>query len=136
MSRDLEFADPADDARALAEMMGELDVGSVPIGTAENPLGIVTDRDILFRVVARGLEPSSVLARDIMSAPLLECDPDDNLDTALAIMAAQHVRRLAVRSPDGPIVGWITLADLSRRLLLGSGSLQNALTEISSDSAA
>jgi len=135
MSRYVEFAAPGDTAAALAEMMGELDVGALPIGTEEDLLGVVTDRDILYRVVAKGLDPKSVAARDILSAPVVACRPEDSLRDAAELMAAHRVRRLAVTREDGRVVGWVTLADLSRPILLESGTVQNALAELSRDSA-
>ena len=58
MSRDVEFLGGDSSAREAAELMGELDVGSLPIGSADALDGIVTDRDILYRLVARGLDPA------------------------------------------------------------------------------
>jgi CBS domain-containing protein len=130
MSRFVDFAGPDDSAKALAELMGDLDVGSVPIGTMEEPLGVVTDRDILYRVVAKGLDPATTLARDILSAPLVSCGPDDDLDRAMDLMAVNHVRRLAVRRGDSPLVGWITLSDVSRKLLLDTEAIPKALREV------
>ncbi|KQT84159.1 CBS domain-containing protein [Aurantimonas sp. Leaf443] len=131
MSRFVDFAAPEDSAKALAELMGDLDVGAVPVGTAEEPLGVVTDRDILYRVVARGLDPATTPARDILSTPLIACSPDDDLDAAMDLMAAHHIRRLAVRERDGAMVGWVTLSDLSRKLLLETKTVETALRELS-----
>lgn len=136
MSRFVDFAAPDDSAAALAELMGDLDVGAVPVGSPEDPLGVVTDRDILYRVVAKGLDPSRTVARDILSAPLLSCSPDDDLDRAMDLMAVNHVRRLAVRRGEGPLVGWITLSDISRKLLLETQAVPAALRELSADTAA
>lgn len=135
MSRYVEFAAPGDTASALAEMMGELDVGALPIGTEEDLLGVVTDRDILYRVVAKGLDPKSVTARDILSAPVVACRPEDSLRDAAELMAAHRVRRLGVTREDGRVVGWVTMADLSRQILLESGSVQSALAELTRGSA-
>lgn len=136
MSRFVDFAAPGDTAAALAELMGDLDVGALPVGTMEEPLGVVTDRDILYRVVAKGLNSAEVLARDILSAPLVACGPDDDLDRAMDLMAVNHIRRLAVRRGEGPLVGWITLSDISRTLLLETQAVPNALRELSADNAA
>ncbi|KTQ96120.1 MULTISPECIES: CBS domain-containing protein [Aureimonas] len=131
MTRHVEYAAPGDPASELAVMMGELDVGALPIGSDEELLGVVTDRDILYRVVARGLHPAQVEARDILSSPVIACRESDDLQTAMDLMAANHVRRLAVRSEGGRVVGWVTLADLSRKLLLDSRTVQDGLAEIS-----
>ncbi|KQT50724.1 hypothetical protein ASG43_05435 [Aureimonas sp. Leaf454] len=136
MTRFVDFAAPEDSAQALAELMGDLDVGAVPIGTMEEPLGVVTDRDILYRVVAKGLDPVRTTARDILSSPLVACGPEDDLDRAMDLMAVNHVRRLAVRRGDGPLVGWITLSDISRKLLLDTEAVPNALREVEAAPAA
>ncbi len=135
MNRHVEFADADDPVTELAVTMGDLDVGSLPIGTAEDPKGVVTDRDILYRVVARGLDPAQTRARDIMSAPLIACRAEDSLQAAMDLMTAHRVRRLAVTNGSGSVAGWVTLADLSRTLLLESDTVQSALREITRESA-
>lgn len=132
MTTYLEFASPSDSLQSLAELMGDLDVGSVPIGTAEEPLGVVTDRDVLYRAVAKGLDPKAVTAREIASAPLVTCAPTDGLKTALDLMASRQIRRLGV-ADNGRLVGWLTLADVSRALLLDTESVPKALGELSAD---
>ncbi|WAJ26927.1 CBS domain-containing protein [Antarcticirhabdus aurantiaca] len=136
MNGDIEFAAPGDSVQALAELMGDLDVGALPVGTPEAPLGVVTDRDVLYRVVARGLDPATTTAGQILSAPLISARPDDTVSDALDLMAASHVRRLGVVDGAGRLVGWVTLADLSRRLLLETEAVPRALAEISGGSAA
>ncbi len=135
MTRHVEYAAPDDPASELAVMMGDLDVGALPVGSDEELLGVVTDRDILYRVVARGLHPAQVEAREILSSPVISCRPGDSLGEAMDLMAANHVRRLAVRGETGKVVGWVTLADLSRKLLLDSEVVQSGLAEISRDNA-
>lgn len=132
MTGGVEFIDPAVPVTEAAELMGELDVGSLPVGTAEALEGVVTDRDILYRVVARGLDPTSVPVREVMTTPVVGCDTDDSVQSVLDAMAAHHVRRMPVRDARGRTVGWVTLGDLSRKLLVESGALQgfmHALTE-------
>lgn len=131
MSREVEFIGLEASAQDAAELMGEIDVGALPVGTAERIHGVVTDRDILYRVVAKGLDPVSTRLRDIVSRPVIMCRPTDTLRSAMDAMAANHVRRMPVQDPDtSRIVGWITLADLSRTLLVGSTGLQEALREM------
>ncbi|WP_279480470.1 CBS domain-containing protein [Aureimonas sp. SK2] len=135
MNRHIEFADPDDPVTELAVTMGDLDVGCLPIGTPDDPKGVVTDRDILYRVVARGLDSSQIRARDVMSSPLISCRADDSLQAAMDTMTAHRVRRLAVTQGSGPVIGWVTLADLSRTLLLESDTVQTALRELTRESA-
>lgn len=128
MSREVEFIGQKASAQDAAELMGEIDVGALPVGTADRLHGIVTDRDLLYRVVAKGLDPVSTRLRDIASRPVITCRPSDTLHSAMDAMAANHIRRMPVQNPEtSMIVGWVTLADISRTLLIGSGELQQAL---------
>jgi len=130
MARDVEFIDGAASLQEAAEMMGELDVGALPVGSSDQLEGVVTDRDILYRYVAKGLAANSVLVRDVMTSPVISCDQDDTLRAAMDSMAANHFRRMPVCDARGRVVGWITLADLSRKLLVDSAALQNFMQEL------
>ncbi len=90
MARDVEFIDGAASLQEAAEMMGELDVGALPVGSSDQLEGVVTDRDILYRYVAKGLAANSVLVRDVMTSPVVSCDQDDTLRAAMDAMAANH----------------------------------------------
>ncbi len=130
MSRDVEFIDAEATAQAAAELMGELDVGALPVGSPERLVGIVTDRDILYRVVARGLPSATTRLRDIISHPVIACREEDSLRAAMDLMAANHFRRLPVQDSNDTITGWITMADVSRFLLVGNAALQEALRDV------
>lgn len=129
MSRHVEFIEGDALVREAATMMGELDVGALPVGAADRLEGVLTDRDILYRVVARGLDCAAVQVRDVLTSPVVSCRPEDDVRQAMDLMAAHHVRRLPVRDAAGRVAGWVTLGDLSRRLLLDSDALQAALRE-------
>ena len=127
MSTAVEFIGGNAPVKEAAELMGELDVGALPVGTPDALDGIVTDRDLLFRVIAAGLDPATTLVRDVASRPMISCRETDGLQVAMDLMAANHVRRLPVMDDRGHVAGWITLADMSRKLLVESRSLQDAL---------
>ena len=133
MSTAVEYIGGNAPVREAAELMGELDVGALPVGSAGDLDGIVTDRDILFRVVAAGLDPTSTLVRDVASRPVIACRETDGLQTAMDLMAANHIRRLPVQDDRGAISGWVTLADISRKLLVDSHGLQDALRRMTED---
>ncbi len=130
MSRDVEFIDGEATVAEAAVMMGELEVGALPVGTAERLQGIVTDRDILYRVVAKGLDCAAVRIREVMTRPVIGCGEDEPVQAVMDLMASHHIRRMPVRDAAGAVTGWVTLADLSRRLLLDSGTLQASLREV------
>lgn len=130
MSRHVEFISGEATVSDAAELMGELDVGALPVGTADHLEGIVTDRDILYRVVARGMNAAEVVIRDVSTRPVIGCGEDDTLQAAMDLMATHSIRRLAVRDGTERVIGWVTLADLARHLLVGSGALQHALRDL------
>jgi CBS domain-containing protein len=128
MTRDVEFIAPEAPVSAAAELMGELDVGALPVGGPHDLRGVVTDRDLLYRVVARGADASKMRVEEVMTAPAITCREADDLTAALDLMAANHLRRLPVTDATGRVAGWITMADIARTALLGSEALQSALT--------
>ena len=78
---------------------------------------MVTDRDILYRVVAQGLDPRETRVSAVLSRPVVSCAETDPLRTALDLMAAHHVRRLPVRDAGGRVTGWISHAPDSTPLI-------------------
>jgi len=131
MSRDVEFAAASDTAQEAATLMGEIDVGGLPVGDARRALGIVTARDLVLRVCAAGRDPAATPVTDVMTDGIHHCRADDSVETALDVMATRHVRRLLVRDDSDAVVGWVTLSDISRRLLIDSGTVRTALDELS-----
>jgi len=79
------------------------------------PVGMVTERDITYKVVAKGLNPRKVRVSEIISTPLVEVDPDADLVTAAKIMDKHKIRRLAVIRK-GILYGVISALDIARNL--------------------
>lgn len=94
--------------------MAELDRGAVVVGTKDALAGILTDRDIILRVVALGRNPSEVTVADVMSSTLFTCRDDDTLEHAFQEMRERQVRRLPVMDGAGKPIGIVTLRELSR----------------------
>lgn len=133
MTTFVEFIGPDATVKEAAELMGELEVGALPAGSADRVEGVVTDRDILYRVVAAGLDPNHVRVREVLSRPVIACGEDETLQAAMDAMAANHIRRMPVQDAAGRVTGWVTLADLARKLLVDSSTLQEALTALTKD---
>lgn len=131
MARDIEFVDASTSVAEAAAVMGDLGVGALPVGSAEDLQGVLTDRDILFRVVAKGLSNTEVTVGEVMTTTLYSCRQEDVVQTALDLMGARNLRRLPVLDANGIMVGLVTLSDLSRHMLLSSGVIQQAVREIS-----
>ena len=130
MTRDVEFVDAGMAVAEVAATMGDLSVGALPVGSAGDLQGIVTDRDILFRVVAKGLDSNAVTAGEAMTTTVFSCRQEDTVTTALDLMGARNIRRLPVLDGDGRVIGLVTLSDLSRVMLLSSGVIERAVQEI------
>lgn len=131
MATALEFVPPDATVQAAAVLMGELEVGALPVGSAGDLQGVITDRDIFYRVVAEGRSSAEVRVREVMTATVFTCSDTDTLAQALDLMGAYHVRRLPVLNAAGTISGWITLTDISRVMLQESGAIAAALEELS-----
>ena len=131
MARTIEFIAPDATVQAAATLMGEIDVGALPVGTEADLQGILTDRDILFRVVAAGRDGARTRVREVMSNLIFSCAPDDTIEAAMDMMSSYHVRRLPVQDEAGAVVGWVTLSDIARRLLLETDTVRTALGELS-----
>jgi CBS domain-containing protein len=130
MSKHVEFIEADATVQDAASLMGELDVSALPVGSAEDLKGVITDRDILYRVVADGKDPRRTAVQQVATKLVFSCRPEDDVAVAMNLMASQNVRRLPVLDDAQRVMGWITLSDLSRRLLVESEVVQNALTEI------
>jgi CBS domain-containing protein len=102
----------------VARLLTEHDCGAMPVVDDEafpRPIGIVTDRDIVCRVVAAGEDPSLLTARDCMSSPLITATPVTRLDVCCDLMERNKVRRLVVVDEDGFCCGIVSQADIARR---------------------
>ena len=97
-----------------ASLMKSEDVGSLPIVEGDQLVGMVTDRDIVIRVVAEGKDLQATTVGEIASRDLVTVDPEQDLDDALRLMAQHQVRRLPVAEEDGRLVGILAQADIAR----------------------
>ena len=98
----------------VAELMEAEDVGSIPVVEDDRLVGIVTDRDIVVRAIAKGKDPQGMPASAVSSRELVTVHPDDDLSDALELMARHQVRRLAVTGEDERLVGVVSQADVAR----------------------
>jgi CBS domain-containing protein len=89
---------------------------SVIVSDEGGALGIVTERDLVTKVIADALDPAKVLVRDIMSTPLITISPDAKMSDAAELMSEYMIRRLIVVSREGDLVGIVTAGDLAKVL--------------------
>ena len=95
-----------------AKVMAKEDVGSIPIVEGDRLVGVLTDRDIVLRVVADGRDAQSVTIGEIASRDVVTVSTNDGLDRALELMAENQVRRLPVVEGD-KLVGIVAQRDVA-----------------------
>jgi len=116
MSRDPQCCTPGDTLQNAARLMADHDCGCLPVvesADRKRVVGVLTDRDIAVRAVARGKSPDSKV-NDVMTPAPACCSPDDDIDEVERIMVEQQVRRVPVVDADNRVVGMIAQADLAR----------------------
>jgi CBS domain-containing protein len=102
---------------AAKVMRGE-DSGIAPIVDGDRLVGVLTDRDIVTRVIAAEKDPKVVKVEEIASLNLVTVDPDQGLEEALRLMAQHQIRRLPVVEEDGKLIGIVAHADIARHAAL------------------
>jgi CBS domain-containing protein len=113
MHRNVEWVSPDTPVRTVAKKMRQFDIGAIPVGENDRLIGIVTDRDITVRGVAKGKDVSKLTARDVMSMGVTWCRDTDKAKTAARIMESKRVRRLPVIDANKRMVGMLALGDIS-----------------------
>jgi CBS domain-containing protein len=116
MTQKVDCCTPETALRDVAMMMANEDVGSIPVVDDRNsmkPVGIVTDRDITCRIVAKGQNPLDKQARDAMSPSLTTIRDDMDVDRCLSVMEQKQIRRVPVIDQSGKVCGIIAQADIA-----------------------
>ena len=94
-----------------AKIMSERRIGSVVVARGDKIVGIFSERDVLNRVVAKHLDPSKVIVKDVMTAPVACCQPTTKLAECRSVMADKRIRHLPVVK-DNKLVGMISAGDI------------------------
>ncbi|WP_297692730.1 CBS domain-containing protein [Phenylobacterium sp.] len=113
MTRDVQLARPDMSLHEAAKMMSDCGTGALPVEENDRLAGMVTDRDMAIRGLAKGLGPDAKV-REVMSGEIRYCFEDDDADDALQMMGEQQIRRMPVLSREKRLVGIISLGDLSK----------------------
>ena len=119
-SRRLATARPDESVKTAAARMAEFGMGTLVVTTGNGgsgPLGIVTDRDIVIRCVAAGLDPAKLAVGKIMTQPVHAVDEDSSLEDAVLRMAEGASRRMLVTGGQGRLVGVLSMDDVIGMLL-------------------
>ncbi|MBD3241327.1 MAG: CBS domain-containing protein, partial [Chitinivibrionales bacterium] len=99
--------------KAAAERMRQCDVGILPVMDGDQASGIITDRDIVVRTIAQGLNPSATSVGEVMSKQVISCGEDIDVEEAAKMMENARVRRLLVKDNEGRVCGIVSLDDLA-----------------------
>ena len=117
--RDVMTANPAtvtehDSVLDAARIMSKQDTGVVPVVNGKKVVGMITDRDIVVRLIAEGKDPSSAKVAEAMSKQVKSIPEDARVDEALNLMSSSQVRRIPVVNPSGELVGIVSMGDISK----------------------
>ena len=124
---------PETSLNEVAKLMVDADCGEIPVVDASNRLiGVVTDRDIVCRVVAKGQNPASCCASDAMSQPVVAVPVSSTLDEVVAVMEENQIRRVPVVDAQGCCCGIIAQADVA--MVARESEVGELVREVSRDS--
>ena len=133
MTSQVSIAAPTDSVRKVAQVMAHVETGAVPIVENGKVIGLVTDRDIVLRVVAEGRSFDSPISEAMSEGEVQSVREDDILADATAKMASHQIRRLIVLDEAGKLTGILSLGDVAKDF--GAKQVGKTLEEISAEPA-
>ncbi|MEM3736826.1 MAG: CBS domain-containing protein [Candidatus Bathyarchaeia archaeon] len=120
MTKELVTVKPEATVAEASKVFAKNKVGSILVCEKDEPCGIITERDLVYNVLARELDPKKVLVKDIMSKPLVAIDENSEISEAAELMNAKNIRRIAIVDKKGKLAGIVTTSDIRR--FVGEGS--------------
>ncbi|MNS09774.1 Hypoxic response protein 1 [compost metagenome] len=121
------FVSPDATLATVARKMLDADTGLMPIMDGPTLCGVITDRDIVVRAIAKGADPTVTVARDFCTAEVDTIAPDADVEDGIALMEDHQIRRLVVMD-GGRLVGVVSLGDLAETL---PDAAEDVLVEVS-----
>ena len=121
MTRNVETVSPDQTVQEAAGFMLSADTGSIPVTDGDKLVGMITDRDIAVRGIAKGYGPDTPV-RDLMTGDIVAVRDTDNVSDVAAKMSEAQVRRMPVIDSDAKLCGIVSLGDLSREADGGAAS--------------
>jgi len=115
MVKSLVTIEAEDSIRRAAELMEKHDIGCLIVVSYGNPIGIITERDMLKKVVLQGRDPLKTKVGNIMSAPLITAQPQADIRDAVRLMNERRIKKLPVIA-EGKLIGLVSLTDVMRSL--------------------
>jgi CBS domain-containing protein len=129
MTRSVVISSPDDTLQDAAQLMEECDCGLLPVGEDDRLVGMLSDRDITVRAVARGLPPDRCKVREIMSDEVKYIYDDESLEDAARNMGQLQVRRLPVLNREKRLVGIVSLGDLALNTRKPAGEALSSISQ-------
>jgi CBS domain-containing protein len=113
MSADVQMTNPNQPISTAAKMMAEFNCGALPVEDNDRLVGMITDRDIAIRAIAKGKGPDTAV-REVMSEGVCYCYEDQDISEVAANMGDIQVRRLPVLNRQKRLVGILSIGDISK----------------------
>ena len=114
MTKDVEVTHPNDTLQTAAQKMRDRDIGFLPVCDGDRLIGVLTDRDVIVRAIAEGMDPKAIIERNLVTSPAIYCFDDQSVDEAAKLMHDNRIRRLVIlRRDDKRMVGVVSLGDLA-----------------------
>ena len=113
MHTGVEWVEPETPLSTIAKKMRDLDIGAIPVCEKDHLVGMITDRDITCRAVAKGADLSKLTASDVMTKNVVYCRDTEDLQDAIHIMENKQIRRMPAIDEDKRMVGMLSLGDVS-----------------------
>lgn len=113
MTENVDYVASSATVTEVAKKLASGDYGALPVYEGDRLVAMITDRDIVVKIVAKGLDPATTTVGDLGQADVLTIGADDSIDQAMRTMAEHQVRRLPVVDGD-KLVGIVSQADLAR----------------------
>lgn len=132
MTRGVRSLSPHDSIASAAQPMELLDIGVIPICEDERLVGMVTDRDIVVRGLARDVDPRTGKLSDVMSGHVRTARVDDDVDDVLTEMATAQIRRMPVVDGQDKLVGILSIGDIAAKSPGDEDDVAASLGDISS----
>ena len=112
MHKGVEIMPPDTPVTKLAKKMLEKDIGAIPVGSKDQLLGMVTDRDITVRAVANGKDITKLTAQDVMTKDVVCCRDTEKIRDVMHTMETKQIRRMPVIDENSHLVGMVSLGDI------------------------
>ena len=116
MTKDVKVIGPDSSVHKVVAAMNKYNIGSIIVVKDDRPDGVISERDILRRVVEPCLSPETITAKQIMTSPVITISESASVDEVIKLMAEKRVRKIPVMKKD-KIVGIITYTDLLSKVL-------------------